>query len=868
MSEAGLGLESPEALYFPSLGDLQDAAKGQQHQQATVATKGEESALSPDRIHSSHVLKQLEKLATELTTTGLYADSSAAQQQTSSTGPSSSTSARSHPPRQSVPHPNSSPSTTLSPPPTTADDISRGLLHHAVPKIDRRPLLVEWRPGVQGDRCRRLAQSALRAKPVQAAIEEICTTAKGARDETALAVAITKLLNHFGIQLQLLLAASLSTCERPSAPSTAEQPTLGSAHAPTQTDAARFADSPVRAVERGNLSVTTAGPESNRPDIVLQAKPGKVMCADLCDAHSTTGDGASDAQGQGGPHPWLFYVAAVEVKFKKSDLLATRTVGQIFRYGRQLLVGHPFAERVHVLCWAGLRVQVWQFNANAVFVSPIIEISRSTALQQSGDATAHDSLDELGKLLFLLVSGQETVLPRWTPLIPIAKQSLEHIGLTVIDREKLKLINVRYTLNGSRTVLFGTPFLNVRLKDAGTQAKRVVQQLDERDLWVFFKCCWLPERLGDHEHSILERLNGRGGAPTPLGLISLPWKTSSRQRLPSQSGENDTAPLSAYVVVFAQHRGHHIPYDADVSTKASIFAQLSRQLLAYAKLRFHYRDLNTGNVLMRHGTCGEALLVLADHGNVRQSNRPRRGKFHTRKERKGSQGPLEDVKESLAHIIEDDARSINPMFEPTTSALATKTLGDYRLTLQSIESIQSELEGDHLTTGEILQETGMLEQLQADGRRLYRKMYTLAHRYCDDLESALYVFLWLEVPAPLQKYLELQLRDPSVKDRNWSQTAAWLTLCRKLLDKHDKCVLIGLLKMRSIIFEAQQAARVALEKYYDDQIAEDVGHNDEDIESLLRKKPEMDLTEEEERCMGIDVPTCYCEMIVAAEQPI
>ncbi|CEH12616.1 hypothetical protein CBOM_00590 [Ceraceosorus bombacis] len=334
MSGAGLGLDTLEALYFPSLGDLQDAAKGQQHRQATVATKGEESALSPDRIHSSHVLKQLEKLATELTTTASYADSSAAQQQTSSTGVSSSTSARSHPPRQSVPHPNSSASTTLSPPPTTADEIDRPLLQRSVRKIDRRPLLVEWRPGVQGDRCRRLAQSALRAEPVQAAIEEICTTAKGARDETALAVAITKLLNHFGVQLQLLLAASLSTSERPSAPSTAEQPTLGPARAPTRTDAARFADLPVRAVERGTLSVTTAGPESNRPDIVLQAKPGKVMCADLCDAQSTTGDGASDAQGQGGPHPWLFYVAAVEVKFKKSDLLATRTVGQIFRYGK------------------------------------------------------------------------------------------------------------------------------------------------------------------------------------------------------------------------------------------------------------------------------------------------------------------------------------------------------------------------------------------------------------------------------------------------------------------------------------------------------------------------------------------------------
>ncbi|PWN42740.1 hypothetical protein IE81DRAFT_113344 [Ceraceosorus guamensis] len=275
-------------------------------------------------------------------------------------------------------------------------------------------------------------------------------------------------------------------------------------------------------------------------------------------------------------HPWLQYVGVIEVKrLTKSDL-DSEMVGQMLRYARQLLIAHPFARWVHVVSWTGLKVRLWQFNANGVVLSRALEVGDKSVSSEL-------ELDELGKLLHLLLSGEETILPRWTPVKSqkILQDAARKARLSPDHILRSRIVNVRPALNGSRTVVFGA-----EISDDCSGSSH-----EHRGKFVFVKCSWLPERLADHEHQILTELSGASGAPLPLVSFELGWTTSTSYTISDQKPPAGKKPASkgrvaAYAVVFLQHRGDQIPRSLKISDMSRIFRQLSEQLLAYARLGF------------------------------------------------------------------------------------------------------------------------------------------------------------------------------------------------------------------------------------------------------------------------------------------
>ncbi|CEH17472.1 Protein kinase-like domain [Ceraceosorus bombacis] len=616
---------------------------------------------------------------------------------------------------------------------------------------------------------------------------------------------------------------------------------------------------PITPRDQQTKTITSNG-EDNMPDIVLIADAMASVCVDLTDSQTDVGDGTfrPSASVQ---HPWLQYAAVVEVKRHERDDLNESTVGQMLRYARQLLIAHPFARYVHVVSWTGSKVRIWQFGANGIVFSRAVDAAAAALQDQT-------SLDHLGRLLHLLMSGESTLLPRWTPKCDgahallaqqvaqeqataraagIANNGLNQDHVNLITSDALRVVYVRPSLHGSRTVVFGVPLH------------------DHDGEHIFLKCCWLSEHLAHHERNMLDKLGDVSGAPRALASFDLGWTTPSGEPVCGADGRADKAKLSAYVLVFTQHRGCQIPLTASLSDKAAVLQQLVHRLHDYAQKGLHYRDLNTGNVLMRPGTKAEPLLVLVDHGNVREGGNPRRG-VQVRETSPGDNTRAHD--DQLVAIIQDDARSINQLFVPSGMQMAETQLSIYRTSLESFRK-DKQLAAS-ATFGKAIYDKRVLKS-EARWRSAHKDAYTRLHRYCDDVESLIYILVWISTRASKLKDLYKHLTNQTRKSLTWEDADQFRQVSAQIsggpllslrilrisqfiehyLDGASQLDLLALQLLHECVLRTQKQVCQMMARHYETAILQ--GRNDlrfEDLNLRVADAKEPPISDEEVTCMS------------------
>ncbi|PWN40372.1 hypothetical protein IE81DRAFT_222565 [Ceraceosorus guamensis] len=691
--------------------------------------------------------------------------------------------------------------------PLKSEDIGESLRQSYESRLERRTLRLKW----TSEEHRRRGEERVRDPAFVSKLEALRQRIREKKEEKRLAAALVDLLQCCA---QLLSSSSTANAFK----------NHDSRHVNTGVDvprhnsdlrsrrhAAKSGESRVSAFEQGNQQLRSDG-ECNCVDIAIRVPKQHMLWLALQDEQSAVGDG-SDASSvrRDAQHPFLDYASVIEMNREDHSDLSGSIVRQIARYARQLLIAHPFARRVHVVTWTGSLVRLWQYNANGIVLSrPFALMETSDSSRKEGSA---DSVAELGKLCYLLMSGEATVLPRWTPCSPDAKAQLRdmEVGIEIKDHQSVRIINVRPSIDGSRTVLFGTPITNVHFP----------QQFKTQYPWVFFKCSWLPERLSQHEHTMLKELSKTGCAPDPIGNFQLPWTTSTLKSFSRSEEDEGQHRMLACVLVFAQHRGTHIPYTLSVAEKADVFAQLSQQLCAYAKRGYHYRDLNTGNVLIRYEN-DKLVLNLVDHGNVRHG-----------------------FVRGLETTAEDDARSANQLFIPSGMHRAVSARDSFIFA------------GQRLLVA-VTDRDKMLRRRQWYDE--HRELYLSLHRYCDDLESSIYILIWLSAKPGMHDQLRRILTDAGEKTNAWSKEVRFEMLLIEHLGAEEVCNDL-LLELYRAIRHAQEASLKRVETHYEEMILNGESNVPfEIIESRLKTVGELPLTPEEEQCMAVEAPRLFRKM--------
>lgn len=400
---------------------------------------------------------------------------------------------------------------------------------------------------------------------------------------------------------------------------------------------------------------------------------------------------------------------------------------------RMLFSAHPIARHVHILTWCGPIVRLWRFEANRYAVT-------------RGFSVHHDDdLTDILRVVLLCLADQD-LLPTWNPpsfstlKLTNSKGNTQSRQLVLNDAASAEAL-IRPAVLGSRTVIFLYPPLGVQSISTMTLGEQ--SRLFDGDRRLFVKASWRPDRLVGHELNMLQLIQ-EGlvklkeeendcwrdiDAPTPLGAMpdDVNWTTWA-----DSSGNK----LSLDVLAFVQHKGQPIQQDSSEAYLAQVFGQLVQQLAAYAQIGLHYRDLNQGNILMLPGTEGRlARLVLADHGNMRVGTARLRGPDSLCRERN---------EDEWMELAEDDARSANHLFLPLCALDSANHARDYRSCQESLPGLEAAQREANMNGSdrEVNLAAGKLTKARALLKMARKKAFLRCHRYIDDLESLLYLYLY------------------------------------------------------------------------------------------------------------------------------
>ncbi|PWN41518.1 hypothetical protein IE81DRAFT_330897 [Ceraceosorus guamensis] len=538
-----------------------------------------------------------------------------------------------------------------------------------------------------------------------------------------------------------------------------------------------------------------------RPDITL----GDVRPCDLKHSECRSGVTAHPARKQ-----WSEISTVIELKLTATSDGSRDLMAQVLTYARMLLCDHPISKAVFIVTWCKDVVRLWCFTANAYTVTRALRIHEE-----------EDLLDFCMVLLFCIKDDQ--LLQRWRPdhdsrfLRPI--QGSRPFQLFSASGNKMNIYDramVRPSLVGSRTAVFLHCPTSVDLENAQlTEAEHRALFFEGKLLFV--KASWRPPRLIGHELNMLLRIQ-RGEqllrsknhaswqdieAPTPIALLPMDWETWPASGSPA---------LKLDILAFAQHQGVAFGYNDAEADLAQIFGQFARQLAAYAELGLHYRDLNPGNLLMtRRQGSQRARLVLADHGNVRVGV--------AREELM----PTCEETDCLGWAA-DDTRSANQLFLAHSTSncgrhaalflLEEKARHKYTADLKTLESLESSKKNEIVRLRRDIEEAS---QNMAINRK---KAFIKSHRYIDDLESMIYLYLYTiscRGGSQIRAELLRTLSDNRAKSDFWTLRSMWEEITQKLRSecKLPPAWMSAIDDVRRIVAKAQSLLRGSLERHFD-----------------------------------------------------
>lgn len=371
-----------------------------------------------------------------------------------------------------------------------------------------------------------------------------------------------------------------------------------------------------------------------------------------------------------------------------------RCQGKIYRY-------RPIISHLQCVTWCGHTVRLWYFNAGLL------------ACSRPFDTRDRNDQIEIVKILRLLCLEEHSALlsGRWD----VAAQKIFDVETdgevsppTAKAKVQMEALEVRSGPYGSRTAVF---------------ADRI--ESDEKVLML--KVSWLAEPLRSREMEMLRGIQSVGlpYAPELIGLAKVST-TGFQSRPCGNLGISPSSARGVSALLTKQHAGDHIGSQVSVRDLLNIHIQLAEQLLTLAEAEYHYRDLNEGNIRVLHGHTDTLLLV--DFGNMRKEFSP------------GAHSGM-TYAEAMLDRATDDTRSASPMFLPTCCF-------ELKLAIDRWESEIEEVQGDFQRAIDGDPSNGLRSGLQLISatlphfRRVLRLLAMKAHRYIDDLESALYLHLW------------------------------------------------------------------------------------------------------------------------------
>lgn len=266
---------------------------------------------------------------------------------------------------------------------------------------------------------------------------------------------------------------------------------------------------------------------------------------------------------------------------------------------------------------------------------------------------------------------------------------------------------------------------------------------------LIIKSTWLPDHLHDHELAVLRWIeqhrqkmkykpNPEPNIPLPVGhVLGLTEAGTQIQAWKTNNGNLRNSTIASFCVPAK-------PMRKDISLKDLflIAKGLCRTLDFLSRLGIHYRDLNLGNILraITEDDGDRNLCVLIDFGNAR-----------ILKSRRGQPGDI-DTPPEPRDVNRDDARSANAYFMSLRVHEMSLKQEEYKAAHAGLESKETLFHLDYAEETDEKHKTYLLEEFQGvkdHVRGLHVALGDAAyqHRYVDDLESAVYLFLYHVSPV-------------------------------------------------------------------------------------------------------------------------
>lgn len=485
---------------------------------------------------------------------------------------------------------------------------------------------------------------------------------------------------------------------------------------------------------------------------------------------------------------WTNVIATIGVKPFDYQDLSIKSTDQLFRHARKHIQYHPICTRSHHVTVSGTRLRLWQFTPT------FYASSRAYSFAKPADRPA------IGRILALLTHAHsDSVVRQWVPpsMVEVTVPGKSKPETWEWTEGRCKVVHVRPEIWGSRTVIFGGPARLASSPDTDSTIAALSKRLERLDLdgtqsgdrITMVKCSLLPEHLLEHELQMQEHIAHLKGTPRPIGPLPLDIPAAE-----PPSHRRKAEPRRLHALAYQHGLGYEIPDEMSEKDLCKIFYELTDELRRYSDAGAHYRDLNTGNVLYQRKAKGQPpRLLLVDHGNMRLDG-----------QRRGSREPGR-----VFDIAEEDARSANPMFLPSSMYYVENAID----VLTSGQDVEPDEDGDE-------EEEDLQEELAADVKseaNAQRDLSLYSHSHIDDLESACYVHVWyghrrsFADGDAMRHEFHHQLTAGDEKRILWETNRHWRDFLVKFCPKMSKQWRTMMRTLRMRIYTAQTKRREQLE---------------------------------------------------------
>ena len=276
---------------------------------------------------------------------------------------------------------------------------------------------------------------------------------------------------------------------------------------------------------------------------------------------------------------------------------------------------------------------------------------------------------------------------------------------------------------GSRTVVWAT--------DIEARSDAAPELPNSKGMQLIIKSTWVPPHLSAHEQTVLEWIRREGKseprshllANIPIAVGAVLGTAAEKSRLKGWTSFDKTL-LNSTMATFSV-RATRTPKDVALHELWAVYRNLVEILELLSRVGIHYRDLHPGNVLITEAQ-GANRCTLIDFGNARIL-KARRGYIkdvdHPPEENEGNR---------------QDCRSGNDFFMSRRVHELTREMERYDQKMREFPAYKRMKETARHGAALIANRSKIYEEWY---KRLEDRAYR--HRYVDDLESAIYLILYL-----------------------------------------------------------------------------------------------------------------------------